>query len=203
MTNIRQLQQPTPELVRQYVRKFDDGGDGVIDRALLDLFHAFPGNTRFESVVLKVLGLNALYSTGIIAVQPAARRIVSLDIDARLAQGAPELVNEIAVTPIKPGKTMRFYSFATKYCSWHVPDAYPIFDSVVSKLINEYQRMDRFANYVWQYELNEYHTFKHTLETFRESYGLTGFSFKELDKFLWLYGKEYFGTNKPVFEEGN
>ncbi len=77
---------PTPALVRHYIRRFDEGRDGLIDKALLDLFRAFPENVRLEHILLKVLGLNALHSTGIIAVQPVARHILKLDIDARLAQ---------------------------------------------------------------------------------------------------------------------
>ncbi len=75
----------------------------MIDKALLDLFRAFPENVRFEHILFKVLGLNALDSTGVIAVQPAARHILSLGIDARLAAGDPELVDEIALTPVKDG----------------------------------------------------------------------------------------------------
>jgi hypothetical protein len=186
---MQSLQTPTPELVRQYIRKFDDGGDGIIDRALLELFRTFPRNDRFESILFKVLGLNALYSTGIIAVQPVAKHILSLNIDTKLALGAPELVNEIARTPTGSGGIRRNYSFATKYCSWHVPEAYPIFDSVVESVISEYQRMDRFADHLWKYQLSDYLTFKHTMETFRQYYSLTEFSFKDLDKFLWRYGK--------------
>lgn len=188
---IPQPQTPTPELVRQYIRKFDEGRDGLVDKALLELFRAFPANVRLEHILFKVLGLNSLYSTGIIAVRPIAKHILNLDIDARLAQGAPELVNEIARTPVDDGKIRRNYSFATKYCSWHMPEAYPIFDSVVGKLISEYQRMDRFADYVWQRELTDYGTFRRAVEAFRDRYGLAEFSFKELDKFLWLYGKEF------------
>ena len=90
----------------------------------------------------------------------------------RLAQGAPELVNEIARTPVDDGKIRRNYSFATKYCSWHMPEAYPIFDNVVGKLVSEYQRLDRFADYVWQRELTDYGTFRRAVEAFRDRYGL-------------------------------
>jgi hypothetical protein len=123
-----------------------------------------------------------------------AKHILKLDIDARLAQSVPELVNEIAVTPVKEGKTIRYYSFATKYCSWHVPDGYPIFDSIVAKLIGEYQRLDKFTEDFWQNELaRDYVRFKRTIEAFREKYGLAEFGFRNLDKFLWLYGKEFLG----------
>ncbi len=188
-------QPPTPALVRQYVRKFDDGRDGLIDKALLDLFRAFPENTRFEHILFKVLGLNALDSTGVVEVNPAARHILSLGIDARLAFCDPELVDEIALTPVKAGKSKRFYAFATKYCSWHVPEGYPIFDDVVARLIVEYQRIDQFADFFWQNEIaRDYLKFKRTVEAFRDHYGLMEFSFKELDKFLWRYSKEYFGS---------
>ena len=187
------LQPPTPALVRSYIQRFDEGRDGLVDKALFELFRAFPENTRMEHILFKVLGLNSLYTTGIIAVRPVAKHILSLNIDAKLAAGDATLVNEIARTPMGNGKIRRNYSFASKYCSWHAPEAYPLFDSVVEKLIMAYQRIDRFADFVWQVELSDYLKFKRTIEVFRETYGLTEFSFKELDKFLWLYGKESFG----------
>lgn len=184
---------PTPALVRQYIRKFDEGRDGIIDRALLDLFRTFPENTRLNHILFKVLGLNSLNSTGNIAVTSAARHIHSLDIDARLAECDPALVNDIALTPVKEGKTVRFYAFATKYCSWHAPDDYPIFDGMIGRLISEYQRIDRFA-FFWKHDLTaDYLRFKQIVDSFRQHYGLTAFSFKDLDKFLWRYGKDYFG----------
>lgn len=185
---------PTPELVREYVRRFDEGRNGIVDKALLRLFQTFPHNQQTEHVMFKVLGLNALYNTNINAVTPVVKHIVSLDIDPQLAVGAPELVNAIALTPLNDGQTHRNYSFATKYCSWHVPAAYPIFDNVVEKLVYEYQQLDQFTGFFWRNELaGDYRKFKAIVAALRDAYGLTDFSFKELDKFLWLYGKEYFG----------
>lgn len=188
-------QTPTPELVRQYIRQFDDGRDGIVDKALLELFRTFPENVRLDHILFKVLGLNSLNSTGNIAVTPVAKHIQALNIDARLADGDPSLVNEIALTSIKEGKNVRFYAFATKYCSWHVPDAYPMFDGIVGRLISEYQRVDKFA-FFWKHDLtNDYLKFRQVVEAFRDQYGLTDFTFKDLDKFLWRYGKEYFGKS--------
>ncbi len=66
---------------------------------------------------------------------------------------------------------------------------------VVGKIINEYQRIDHFADFFWQNELGrDYLKFKRTVEAFRDHYGLVEFSFKDLDKFLWRYSKDYFGT---------
>ena len=41
-------------------------------------------------------------------------------------------------------------------------------------------------------DLKHYESFKNILCQFREYYGLQRFSFKELDKFLWLYGRELY-----------
>ncbi len=184
---------PTPDLVRDYIRRFDDSSDGLIDRALATLFQTFPCNDQYEPILFKVLGLNALYNTNIIAVTPVVRHILSLHIDQKLAQRAPELVNEIASTPMKDGEFRRNYSFASQYCSWHVPDAYPIYDSIIDRMIWEYQQNDKFTAFFWRNSLADYIRFTQVVGDFRTYYGLTEFNFRELDKFLWLYGKAYLG----------
>ncbi len=179
---------PTPEAVLHYGRRFDEEGPAVADAALTELFGQFPRNDRLEHVLLKVTALNTLYGTGILAVHRVAEAIWQRRIDARLAEGAPELVNEIAPTEIK-GKTRRNYSFASKYCHWHAPETYPIFDSVVERLLWDYCRQDRYADFR-RGELWDYPHYKAIVEQFRRHYGLEPLNFKALDKFLWLYGKE-------------
>lgn len=41
-------------------------------------------------------------------------------------------------------------------------------------------------------DLKRYDSFKRIVSAFREHYGLQRFSFKELDKFLWLYGRKLY-----------
>ena len=182
-------QTPTAELVNQYVQKFDAGGAGATDRALAELLRTFPANTQFEHILIKVVTVNSLYATGILAVGAVTAHILSHNIDMRLDGGAPELVENIARVEVKEGVFRRNYSFASKYCSWHNPAAYPIFDSFVERLIWQYQVQDNFSNFkrgsLWSYP-----TFKNAVEAFRTHYRLTDFSFKQLDKFLWMYGKE-------------
>jgi hypothetical protein len=83
-----------------------------------------------------------------------------------------------------------FYSFATKYCSWHAQDGYPIYDSFVDRLLRLYRQRDSFACFT-NAELWHYPTFRSVIQAFQRHYGLTEFSFKEVDKFLWVYGQEY------------
>lgn len=119
-----------------------------------------------------------------------AEHICTLDIDSKLASRASDVVEEIAKTEIS-GKERRVYSFATKYCSWHVPDAYPIYDSVAERLIWAYLKKDGFVQ-ARRSDLQEYRRYVEIVERFREHYTLSEFSFKDIDKFLWLYGQEFF-----------
>ncbi|HBO39045.1 MAG TPA: hypothetical protein DD638_10320, partial [Pasteurellaceae bacterium] len=54
-----------------------------------------------------------------------AKHIVGLDIDLRLENWDQALVNDIAVVKVNGQKAINFYSFATKYCSYHFPEGYP------------------------------------------------------------------------------
>jgi len=89
--------------------------------------------------------------------------------DPDLAAGMPGIVDRIAKLTIR-GKTRRHYSFATKYCSWHQPDKYPIYDSLVERLLWAYRK-------------------EHTFADFRRS-DLQDYQIKELDKFLWYTSKD-------------
>jgi hypothetical protein len=185
---------PISSLVREYIRRFDEGDAGLSDKALGELFRVFPENTRFEHVLLKVVAVNDLYRTRIEDkyINSVVEHILNLNIDGELERQSIDLVNKIARTPVK-----RVYSFATKYCSWHVPHAYPVYDGYVDGMIWKYWQLEKFTEFFRRYELSsDYSRFKRVLEGFRKFYQLTAFTFKELDKFLWLYGKEY--LDKPA-----
>jgi hypothetical protein len=191
---MQQLQTPTPELVRRYIEKFDSSAAGDTDRALTQLLKAFPANVQLEHILLKASAINALYNTSIWDIFPVAENIRGLEIDVRLAKKDLELIKDVARVKVKSGKFWNFYSFATKYCSWHMPDACPIFDSFVARLLQTYQNAHGFNDGTRGNlrNLGHYPTFTGVIEKFRQHYGLREFGFKELDKFLWVYGKEYF-----------
>jgi len=64
-------------------------------------------------------------------------------------------------------------------------------------LLWTYQQQDQFTAFKRQ-ELWQYPRYKKIIEYFRDHYALTQFGFKELDKFLWRYGKDVFGLKKPA-----
>jgi len=181
---------PTPDVVRKYIWLFEQNDYAAnTDKAIRHLVDAFPENVQIDEVLLKVTAINRLYSTNLYAVYPMAQHIVKLDIDTRIKEHDPEIVAEIA--NLQVGEKRRcFYSFATKYCSWHAQTGYPIYDSFVDQLLRFYRQRDGFAKFT-NAELWHYPTFRSVIQAFQRHYGLTEFSFKEIDKFLWIYGQEY------------
>jgi len=85
------------------------------------------------------------------------------------------------------GKRRRIYSFATKFCSWHSPETFPIYDCMVLAALLEIQRDDTFASF-GAGDLQQYRRFVEVLGDFRRYHGLEEFNFREIDKYLWRFG---------------
>jgi hypothetical protein len=188
--NCPELRTPTAELVRAACKQFDREY-AVTEEALSDLFSQYPRNGNRPHILLKVVALNRLYSTQIFAVHDVASHIHQVrEIDSALAKGSPEVVDKIAkVTISATGKQRSNFAFATKYCSWHNQASYPIWDSRVAMYL-WCLRGTPFAEFLgskpdlWDY----YKEFVRTMTAFRDFYKLGSFTFKQIDKFLWLEG---------------
>ena len=161
------------------------------ENALNKLFYELcPSNKDIEDVLLKCATLNDFYSTNIYSIYPVAKHIIKLDIDDRLQDGDINLVSDIQHVVIG-NKSHNFYSFATKYCSHHKPENYPIYDSYVEKVLCYFQKNDCFSKFKTR-DLKNYVVFKSVLEDFREFYNLNKYSLKQIDQYIWQLGKEYF-----------
>lgn len=182
---------PTERLVKKYLTAFrSDKRYAPADEGLKELIERFPNNAELGHVAIKAAAINALYSTGVLAIYQMAVRIHRLQIDDALACHSTDIVDKIAAARFK-NKPRHFFSFASKYCSWHDPANYPLYDSFVDALLRGYRRKDKFMRFK-NADLRSYKSFKHIVVTFRKHYGLQRFSFKELDKFLWLYGRKLY-----------
>lgn len=183
------LQRPTRQLFEQYCSRFEnDPRYAPADNAIIKLIRQFPTNVEFEDVLLKVCTINSLYSTQIYATMVVAQHITGLKIDQRLLAGDADLVSDVGHIAVG-GKKKFFYSFATKYCSWHNQDAFPIYDTYVGDLLWQLKRQFNFADF-HRNELREYSRYKEILMMFKDFFALSNVSYKRLDKFLWMYGKE-------------
>ena len=193
-----ELPTPTIALVNAAAENFDKDYK-IVEESLGELFGRYHENTDLSHVLWKVALLNPLYQLHIPAYSPdipdlldVARYINSnaQEIDSALTLGSPEIVYKITSVSV-PGKNHRYYySFATKFCSWHNPDSYPIWDSHVDNYLWTLREQGRFADaaFVHHQSLYDYPTFFRIMTAFRREFGLESLSFKQIDKFLYLDG---------------
>lgn len=190
------IPKPSIQEVEKYLAKWDSLEITTLHESSLNkLFtRTYPKNKSMDDILIKVCSLNDFYSTNIFSPIKVAKHIKSLDIDKRLKKGDLSLVNDIANIQVNDEKKMTFYSFATKYCSHHKPLIYPIYDSFVEKVLMYFKKEDSFYDFNRK-ELKVYLQYTKILNEFREYYGLKSFNLKEIDKYLWQLGKEYFPRN--------
>lgn len=179
------LPRPTADDVVRAEKQFDEQEE-PIEWVLTQLFQKCPENTDFREVVVKTKVLNVLYSTQVRAWNVVAKHICSLRIDADLKAGEPAIVDQIAKVELQDGKIRNYFSFASKYCNWHNPTAYPIYDGNVEACLWCYKKQDGFTTF--SRSGYGYVEFKRRVDAFRDFYDLSAFTYKQLDKFLCSLG---------------
>jgi hypothetical protein len=189
---------PNEERVKAACDEFDRDNREV-EEALAALFGIYRDNRFLHQVLLKVATLNALYSTRIPVYSEVLPNVLDVarhicqnahDIDSALLAGSPEIVDRIAVIAVSGKKNRNYFAFATKYCSWHNPRCYPIYDSRVYEYLRLLRKQGDFAT---DFDLEghwKYPAFRDLMDAFREHYHLGSFSFKDIDKFLWMSGEK-------------
>ena len=181
---------PTVDEVEKYIGEWYSLENYVNQENSLDklFFELIPENKLIEDILIKSSTLNDFYSTHIFSIFTVAKHIHQLDIDVRLNDGDLTLVNDIA--DVKE-LNKRFYSFATKYCSHHNPDCFPIYDRYVDRVLRYFRKKDKFTKFKND-DLKDYVMFNDVLNKFASYYSLEQYSLKDLDRYLWQLGKEFF-----------
>lgn len=182
------VETPSAERVKAACQKYDRENE-LIEQSLEELVHQYPRNTDPRHILLKVVAVNSLEHTHIFAVDAVARHIHAdiEEIDQALAAGSPEVIGKIAKLAIQ-GKKYNLYSFATKYCSLHNPQAYPVYDLRVDHYLCQLQTQHPFAAF-HHAELCDYPKFVAVMKAFRDFHRLRAFSYKEIWKFLHVQGE--------------
>ena len=190
---------PSKDEVKKYLQKWDSLDNYVLQESSLDklFLKTYPNNTDINDILIKASSLNDFYSTNIFSIFSVAKHILELNIDERLKAGDETLVNDIAKIIIN-NKNKNFYSFASKYCSHHYPTEYPIYDNYVEKVLLYFKKRDKFDDFTKE-DLKNYKTFKKILITFKNFYKIDEYDLKEIDKYIWQLGKEYFPKKYWVF----
>lgn len=165
-----------------------------VEEALMRLF-ASRGSAFLDrsDLLIKCSALNDFYSTSIFSVYRVVEHYSKIEnLGGRMADGDIALIGELRNVPINDeGKTRDFLSFATKFCAHHNPEAYPIYDSYVDKMLRELRNRDHKLQFK-NNDLKDYESFRDIICQMRIVYGIDDLSFRQLDIMLWLGGKEYF-----------
>ncbi len=158
------IPKPSKQEVLKYLNKWDSLENYVLqESSLKKLFtKIYPKNKKMDDILIKVCSLNDFYSTNIFSPFTVAKHIHSLDIDKRLKSGDLTLVDDIASIKVSNGKTIQFYSFATKYCSHHRPLVYPIYDYYVERILMYFRAKDRFYDFT-RSQLRNYSKYREIL----------------------------------------
>ncbi len=186
------IPEPSREQVVLYLKQWESLDNYREQEKALDklFFETAPENRDLSDILIKAAALNDFYSTKVFSIYSMAKHIYELDIDNRLRRKDPNLVDDIK-SIYANGKVRNHYSFATKYCSHHCPDRYPIFDSYVEKMLRYFRDAYGFADFRNK-DLKKYSIFKNVILKFIEYFDLKEFTLKEIDRYLWQAGKEYF-----------
>lgn len=187
------IPRPNKKIIEDYLTKWDNLEDHYIwqESSLDKLFHEdYKRNTDLNEILIKCSCLNDFYSTNIFLIYPVAKNIYDLNIDKRLEDGDASLVNDIAHVTIN-GVEKTFYSFASKYCSHHNSIKFPIYDYFVDKMLCYFQKKDKFSNFTKE-DLKDYVKFRNVLNDFKKYYDIDEYNLRDIDKYLWIAGKEYF-----------
>ena len=185
------IKTPDEQVVRSFLAKWDTGNVfRAQENSLSFLLQHCSANTIMEHVLLKVAALNQFYSTRVYDTYSVAEHILSLGFDQRIAEADISLVADL--TPVKSGgKTRRLYSFASKYCSLHAPERFPIYDSFVEKMLVHFKGTGKFSVFKTA-ELKNYKFFVERLAEFKTAFKLEMFTMRQLDAYLWLAGRTHF-----------
>lgn len=184
---------PSAKTLNQFIRRWETLEKYVAqERSLNKLFSkVYPKNNDLNDILIKVCSLNDFYSTNIFDTHCVAKHILNLKIDRQLSRKDPALVNTVALVKMNNSQVKNFYSFASKYCSHHFPEDYPIYDSYVRKMLMFFNKRNQFKKFKSD-DLKDYTFFKETIVDFQKSYNLEKFTLKQIDQYLWLVGKEHF-----------
>ena len=194
---------PTMDFVQSKISEFERDND-ALERGLTELIERFPKNEDVAHSLVKVAAINSLYNTQMRGIFRVAKVIADSGIDSLLESGSDDAVKAIA--KVEYTEKSRFnYSFATKYCSWHRPEFYPIYDSRVDFCLRSYQAKDHFATLTefdrfTQNDLWDYGKLRGIMKAFQRHYRLESLIFKSLDKFLYQLGSAYFLVANRVLQ---
>lgn len=178
----------TSKTVDDYIAKwYANPVNKYSEMIIFELVKRFRSNATYENVQLKAGIINNLYSTRVQELDGVVKDFLAeyKNIDMLIANGEPDAVKKIAKCGVH-----RNFSFATKFCYFHNPNAFPIYDSMVLLALKEIKKKNPKISFkVSSFTYDRYESFRNTIDSvinlldIKKTYG-------EIDKYLWQLGKE-------------
>lgn len=180
------MPEPSLQRVQEECGRFARENE-VAEKTVALVFSQFPCNTVLPEIHAKVVVLNEIYHARVrsIDLELLSRYILKCQLDPLLDQCSTEAVECIMSCPT----TVHYYSFPTKYCAWHRPSTYPMWDGNVEEALWRYQKQFRFYEFKRE-QLGSYPKLKEVVIAFRKRFGLESLDFKRIDEFLWQVGSK-------------
>ena len=196
---------PTKDNIKKLNDKWDKGEDGLKEKALEKLFGTLCRNNKdMNDIIIKICALNTIYSTNIYEICKMGEVIKESGVDQGLKDIDLGLVDRIS-KKAKEKIGSSAYSFASKYCSHHAPEEYPIYDSyvdIILKYYRDHRKEEQKKPFIFENKaLNTYPSFCGVINDFMDSYDLHDFHYKQIDIFLWQEGKRCFSHYIEVNDE--
>lgn len=178
------------------------------DDAVGEVFKSYPQNVRLDHILIKVSILNSLYRTNIYQIYRIAQHIHQMEeekrLDSKISAGDLE-----AVELLRKGHGIRrssdvnfsdLFSFATKYCHWHQPDYFPIYDSRMESAVRWLAKRVKFTIDLNHDSLYNVQVLKRVVEECRGLVSQEDWKgFKKIDQALYELG--YMVTVKSELED--
>ncbi|MCR4716625.1 MAG: hypothetical protein K5656_05550, partial [Lachnospiraceae bacterium] len=133
--------------------------------------------------------INSVYHTRVSGIESIVKELESQGIDSKLRleetikNGEMSLPTFVKYCQKVTGKYT--YSFASKVFSFVDEKNYPIIDSFVATLLDTYEYEGKISKSKW----GNYSQYINNYNAFRNHFGLTKKTYKDIDKFLWTYAK--------------
>jgi hypothetical protein len=188
---------PSIHEVKKYLAQWNEGEKkfSKMDSAINYLFMQYPKNDDINTIFLKCAVIDNIYHTNISQyrnIYDLAEHIYNKNVDKKLTECDATVVEDIS-------EYNNLFSFATKFCSFHKPDQYPIYDHFVHDALKYFNKHNN--KFVDEIKIKPYLYFKETIDNFIKHYGLDQgnycyATYKSIDIYLWFIGKNLKDNNK-------
>lgn len=190
------------ELKKHYNMDFDEirTGEELLNNTFDKLKEE---NVQLKDVQSAVILLDSIYHTQLsrlAAIFAISENIYNMIKKENLIEEImnPEKPENIVSKIASAGEKNNNYSFATKFCNRLNPKSFPIYDQYVDELLWKYYKAEDncFNEKFYRKDLKKYSDFFKTYKTFKECFCLDELNYKQIDEFMWTYGKIYRKINE-------